>query len=355
MSNKKYDILVFIGRFQPFHNGHKSVIDRALELSEKVIVFVGSANRSRTGYNSFYFHERASVIHAAYAGPEADRIIIEPLDDVLYGDDLWIESVQEKVYDTILRTINPDNPHINLHGTKDVRIGLIGCEKDSTGFYLNMFPTWGNERVDFVDPINATDIRNAYFKDGIVDGHPVPDSVAKFLAEFKGSEEHSFLLQEMAYNEQYPENAKKYPRIEQAVDAVVVQSAHVLLIRRRSYPGKGKWALPGGFVNPDETFQNAMLRELKEETKIDVPEKVLRKSIETERLFDDPRRSDRGRIVTHAYLIKLENRSTLPKVKGSDDADKARWVPLAELDPLELFEDHYWIIQNLIRSVKDDA
>ena len=59
---KQYDYLVFIGRFQPFHNGHASVITKALELANKVIVLAGSANRPRYWYNPFTFDERKQTI-----------------------------------------------------------------------------------------------------------------------------------------------------------------------------------------------------------------------------------------------------------------------------------------------------
>ena len=61
MTDKKYDYLVFIGRFQPFHNGHKRVIDHALELSKKVIVLVGSVDQPRCTRNPFTFQERKDI------------------------------------------------------------------------------------------------------------------------------------------------------------------------------------------------------------------------------------------------------------------------------------------------------
>ena len=349
MSDKKYDVLVFIGRFQPFHNGHKVVVDHALNLSERVVVFVGSANRSRSERNPFTFEERKQMIRASYSDGENDRIMIMPLDDIMYNDDRWVESVQTKVYYSVLQSINPDNPHIALHGTNDAKVGLIGCEKDGTSFYLKLFPTWGSEKVEFQNPINATDIRNEYFAQlSNRRKYPVPDAVHGLMEEFEDSEHYEYVTNEIEFNWDYKETVKKYPRIEHTVDAVVIQSAHVLLIRRRSYPGKGKWALPGGFVNPDETLVKSAIRELKEETKIKVPEAVLYGSIVKEKTYDDPHRSDRGRIITQAYLIRLRDETSLPKVKGSDDADKARWVPLGELNPVDFFEDHYHIIQDLV-------
>jgi bifunctional NMN adenylyltransferase/nudix hydrolase len=116
-------------------------------------------------------------------------------------------------------------------------------------------------------------------------------------------------------------------------------------------PGKGLFAIPGGFINPGETLENAMIRELREETRIKIPEPVLRGSIIASEVFDDPNRSRRGRTITHAYLIHLKNEKKLPHIKGSDDADKAIWVPIDALDSSTLFEDHYRIIKKMIKHV----
>jgi bifunctional NMN adenylyltransferase/nudix hydrolase len=131
------------------------------------------------------------------------------------------------------------------------------------------------------------------------------------------------------------------------VDAVVVQSGHILLIERKAQPGKGLMALPGGFLDANETLKSAVIRELREETRIKVPAPVLAGSITKTQVFDDPYRSARGRTVTHAYLIELKG-DKLPKVKGGDDAAHAFWVPFAEVKPEMMFEDHFHIIQALV-------
>tara|TARA_R110000851_G_scaffold81495_1_gene179059 strand:+ start:1797 stop:2846 length:1050 start_codon:yes stop_codon:yes gene_type:complete len=349
MATRKYDALVFIGRFSPLHNGHTRVIDTALELADKVIILVGSANQGRSMRNPFTFDERKQIIQETY---NEQRLDVQPLNDVMYNDNRWIEQVQGIVAS---RTTVGDN------------IGLIGCKKDNTSFYLELFPTWGNESVEHVDNINATDIRELYWGYGATRnswsphtgtdsepneiGRSVPDPTLRFLQEFETTDTFTDLRNEKQYIEVYKTSVKQYPRIEHTVDAVVVQSGHILLIRRRAVPGKGLWALPGGFPNPNERLEDAMLRELREETKIKVPEPVLRGSIKSSKTYDDPNRSARGRIITQVFHIALPQQTTLPKVKGSDDADKARWVPLNELDPKELFEDHYFIISDLIGGV----
>ena len=59
---KKYDAIIFIGRFQPIHNAHVEIIRKASELTDKVIVVVGSANQPRTFKNPFSYEERENLI-----------------------------------------------------------------------------------------------------------------------------------------------------------------------------------------------------------------------------------------------------------------------------------------------------
>lgn len=98
----------------------------------------------------------------------------------------------------------------------------------------------------------------------------------------------------------------------------------------------------------NETLEDGMIRELREETKIKVPDPVLRGSIVNVRTFDDPNRSTIGRVITQAFHIKLTDRIELPKIKGSDDAEKAKWVPISDLREDMMFDDHYHIIQYFI-------
>jgi len=107
------------------------------------------------------------------------------------------------------------------------------------------------------------------------------------------------------------------------------------------------WALPGGFLNQEETMLDGCIRELKEETKIKLPVPVLKGSIKESKTFDAPNRSARGRTITQAFFIDL-GVGELPKVKGSDDAAKAFWVPFNKVKQEKMFEDHFHIIDNFI-------
>ena len=336
--SKKYDTLVLIGRFQPLHNAHLEIIKRSTALCNKLIIITGSAAQPRTYKNPFTSAERAQMIKAATGGLSL-QIVIESNIDTMYNDQAWAVRVQ-----AIIR--NNTNPLD--------KIAIIGHKKDDSSFYLDMFPQWEYENVDEIAPLSAVNIRDLYFKRNanmeFIRG-VVPESTFVYLDAFKDTEAYEQIIREreflIEHNKQYA--SLKYPPIFSTADAVVFCSGHVLMIKRRAEPGKGLWALPGGYVNAntDKSVEDAAIRELREETMIKVPAPVLRGSIVRSKVFDAIDRSPRGRIITHAFYIQLPD-GELPKVKGSDDAEKARWVPIAEVRSEECFEDHFEILQHFL-------
>lgn len=352
----KYDYLVFIGRFQPFHEGHQRVVDRALSLSKKVILLLGSSNVARSPRNPWTFIERVDMIASVY--PEevaAGRIVMRPLGDFTYNDTEWVAQTQQ-IVNAVISDIPGNTKNVTLHGLSSVKIGLIGCNKDHSSYYLKLFPTWGSEAVVFLNPINATDIREAYFRrSSKIDGDLVPEEIYNFLERWWDTDAFETIKKEVAFLEEYKKQWADSPYAPTfvTVDAVVVQSGHILLVRRGAQPGKDQLALPGGFLDGHELIEDAVLRELREETGLKVPEPVLRGSIVDRKVFDHPERSSRGRTITHAHLIKLADQTSLPKVKGGDDAAAAFWMPLAEVreTPNLFFEDHWFMIQNLVSEL----
>jgi bifunctional NMN adenylyltransferase/nudix hydrolase len=344
----EFDALVFIGRMQPFHLGHKAVIDEALKRAKEVIVVVGSSFAARNTRNPFTFEERKAMIDAVYtdefnyAGAQGNvktpRVKVVPVSDYPYDDNKWVAAVQNVVNGAISWSADP------------VKIGLIGHEKDGTSYYLKIFPTWGSVSVPNVGGINATDIRMSLFEGSSRYAFDVMPKEAFIHLEYlwlKNSDIPT-LKQEYQMIKKYKEawKAAPFPPTFMTVDAVVVQSGHILLVKRGDMPGKGLWALPGGFLNQDEKMLDGAIRELKEETKIKVPVPVLKGSIKSSHTFDAPNRSQRGRTITQAFFIDLGFDDKLPKVKGADDAEKAFWVPLSEVVSQrdKFFEDHFDII-----------
>ena len=336
--SRKYDTLVLIGRFQPIHNAHLEIIKRATALCNQLVIVTGSAAQPRTYKNPFTSAERAQMIKYA-AGGLSMLISVEENPDTIYNDQAWAVRVQALV---------------SKHTKPGDKVGIIGHKKDDSSFYLDMFPQWGFENVELIEFLSAVNIRDLFFKRDVnmsfIKG-VVPESTFNFLVEFKATPEYEQIIRErefvINYKKQYA--SLPYPPIFSTADAVVIQSGHILLIKRRAEPGKGLWALPGGYVNAntDKSVEDAAIRELREETMIKVPAPVLRGIIVRSKVFDAIDRSPRGRIITHAFHIQLPD-GELPKVKGSDDAEKARWVPIAEVRSEECFEDHYEIIQHFL-------
>ncbi|AMX02565.1 bifunctional nicotinamide-nucleotide adenylyltransferase/Nudix hydroxylase [Microbulbifer thermotolerans] len=347
---KTYDFAVFIGRFQPFHAGHLKVVEEGLSRAEHLIVLIGSAFQPRNLRNPWTHEEREAQIRACLPAEDNRRLICLPLMDVPYNDELWVRNVQTSVNGIV--TAHHSVPH------KPPKIALIGHRKDHTGFYLSLFPQWDSVGIGNFNGISATAIRERIFSDNatgqlhdLEESRVLPPPVAQALHSFvEADPAYQAIRKEAEFVAKYKASwaAAPYPPTHVTVDAVVVQSGHVLLVKRRAYPGRGLWALPGGFVDPHEKLVDACLRELREETRLKVPAPVLKGSIRRQKVFDDPHRSARGRTITHAFYIELEPNSQLPKVKGGDDASHAKWVPLGALNPREMFEDHYAIIQSLM-------
>lgn len=342
---KKYDYIIYIGRFQPPHLAHIQTIKKASKLARGVLVLAGSANQPRTIKNPWSHQEREEMILSSLPDDIRAHVSVLPLHDKMYNDQEWVKQVQNII-----------SGYDGADGKKP-KIGIIGFAKDDSSYYLKMFPQWEFIDVGNIEDIHASDIRELYFdKDSDYDfetkiGRNLPVGIHDYLKAFQLTEDYEKLTAEFSFIEKYKAAwaLAPYAPIFVTVDAVVVQSGHVLLVRRRAEPGKGLYAMPGGFLNNDEKIEDAVIRELREETKIKVPEPVLRGSIKAKEVYDKPDRSLRGRTITHASLIELQP-GELPKVKGGDDAEKAKWVPISVFEKMEgqMFEDHFYIIKSMI-------
>jgi 8-oxo-dGTP diphosphatase len=131
----------------------------------------------------------------------------------------------------------------------------------------------------------------------------------------------------------------KYPRPALTVDAIVFvndeNGTSVLLIERGIEPFKGKWALPGGFVNIDELLETACMRELKEETGLEV------KSMKQFKTYDAINRDPRHRTISVVHSVEIPKKAI---VKGGDDAAHAKWFPVNNLPGMAF--DHSEILSD---------
>ncbi|GGZ53593.1 NUDIX hydrolase [Streptomyces inusitatus] len=126
--------------------------------------------------------------------------------------------------------------------------------------------------------------------------------------------------------------------VDLAVLTVRAARLHVLLVRRGEAPHRGAWALPGGFVRPDESAGAAARRELAEETGLS-GSTVRHLHLEQLRTYSEPDRDPRMRVVSVAYAALLPD---LPEPRGGGDAAHARWTPREDAAPLAF--DHERIL-----------
>ncbi len=123
-----------------------------------------------------------------------------------------------------------------------------------------------------------------------------------------------------------------------AVDGVLIKGNKILLIKRKNEPFKGKWALPGGFVEYGEKVEEAVLREFEEEVGIKARIKKLLG------VYSDPARDPRGHIISIVFLLEAEG-----EPKAGDDAADAKFFSLDKLPPLAF--DHEKIIRDAVRAM----
>ncbi|MGF6770753.1 bifunctional NMN adenylyltransferase/nudix hydrolase [Paraburkholderia sp. GAS199] len=342
-SIRRFDATVFIGRFQPPHRGHLQVLRQALASASQVCILIGSTDKPRTIKDPFSFDERREMLASMLSEEERARITIAAVQDSTYNDNDWLRWTQDAVA-------------AQLGETAGRKIALIGHEKDASSYYLRMFPQWELIEADATEDISATEIREQLFaeRSNSFVQWAVPAPVFAWLEQFRKRPEFAQLKSEAEFIAGYKRKwaAAPYAVTFVTVDALVVHSGHILLVRRRSEPGRGLWALPGGFVNQDERLEAACVRELREETGLKIPEPVMRGSLKDRQVFDHPQRSLRGRTITHAFLFHFPV-GELPRVKGSDDADKAQWIPLNVLATMRnvMFEDHFDIAHHFLSKL----
>lgn len=351
---RKYQFAIFIGRFQPFHNAHLKIALNGLELADHLIMVIGSHACAPSTRNPWTSEERSSMIHLGLPPDQHHRVTVAAVRDYLYNDNIWLRELQNQVNRIIRQTTDDAYP----------KVILIGHHKDDTSYYLNLFPQWKFQEESTIrfdagrkDEISGTQIRHSFFTNGRTGNNQlicpvgdlnVPPAVQTSLEAYRDTQDFLDIQKEFEYLTNYKNQWRDspFPPTFNTTDAVVIRSGHVLIVKRGRRPGKGQYALPGGFLNQRESIVNGMLRELAEETNILVHKDDLRKAICDQRVFDHPERSARGRILTHAFCLNLGD-GELPKVSGADDADEALWMSLLEVGVNErcFFEDHLHIIQ----------
>lgn len=166
---ERFDDLVYIGRFQPFHLAHMQTVKIALQQSDRVILALGSAQNQRNIKNPFSAAEREQMILSNFSVSEQQRIRFVPIIDV-YNDLKWVKLVKDQV-DTVTEPRS--------------KVGLIGHFKDDSSYYLELFPEWTLLELESLkNAISATPLREAFYRGEIVESE-FPQGTIAFLQQFK--------------------------------------------------------------------------------------------------------------------------------------------------------------------------
>ena len=128
-----------------------------------------------------------------------------------------------------------------------------------------------------------------------------------------------------------------------STDCVVFAGSAVVLIKRKNPPFQGQYALPGGFVEEDETVEEACIREAKEETNLEV------KNLRLIGVYSKPGRDPRGRTVSAAYLAEAD----ISTLKAGDDAADVELV--SDWQNKDLAFDHREILQDTVELINNKS
>lgn len=131
---------------------------------------------------------------------------------------------------------------------------------------------------------------------------------------------------------------KKYRNPIPTVDAIIQKSSFLLLIKRQNDPYKDTFALPGGFVGEGETVEEALVREVFEETSLEIH------PIEILGVYSTPTRDPRGHMMTVVFITITYG----GELSAGDDAKELHWIPLDNINNIDLAFDHKLIIKDYI-------
>ncbi|WBY02641.1 NUDIX domain-containing protein [Ramlibacter tataouinensis] len=321
-------------------DAHLSLVRAALERAPRCTLFVRRAHLAPTPANPFGWELRAEWLRQALRPTDAARVDLQPLREH-WDEPRNLQAMQQ--------ALGPAETVCWISAGP-----LLDSEDLPAG--------WSHARVapdDPDDPIVGW-LHRLYEADApgaVLDtlAGQLPPACRDALREWTGSAAFDTVRADWRQiaSERKAWSVAPYPVVLSTVDAVVQAGGRVLLIRRGRPPGRGLWALPGGFLEPAEETLHAALRELVEETGLPVSMRQMRQALRGSRVFDHPERSQRGRVISHAFFFDLGEEPP-PPVQAGDDAAQAAWVPLAHLPALQaqLHDDHFHIIECFLGALE---
>lgn len=183
---ERYNLAVYIGRFQPFHLAHLEIMRQALKIADRLLVVIGSRNKGRrTSKNPWTWDERKEMIIRGLeqSGVVTHQVYVKSVFDVPGDDEAWFEQVHEQIAgvinDHVIDQFDEDQP--------DPKVTLIGHVKDNSSWYLQTFPRLVYSPAAVPEELlhlNATDVRVAIIEDRPVWQKMVPPGTKEFLQDW---------------------------------------------------------------------------------------------------------------------------------------------------------------------------
>ena len=325
---------IIIGSFQPFHNGHKELIEYALTQVETVHIFFHDKDE-KVGINKFWStSENLHQIRELF-DDRLNRFTFNSISKPKYNEKAWIEKLG-----SIFKVI--ESPII-FTADEDATVVYLKHEYNIPYFKYNSPVDMSSERLRkaFLNNVPRKEIAE-YLPPAILDSLDA-------IVNNTNTNRLDKLLADDKFAKDYAESAKKYTPFFVTADVILIHHNRVLLVTRGKNPGLGLRAFPGGFVDHNERTYDAALRELTEETCINIPVLDLKKRFVKTKTYDDPKRSLRGRVITHAYLFDV---SDIPldtiKFNAADDAAEVYWYDIRDMNAEMMFEDHADILWDML-------
>jgi len=330
-----FDIVVQIGTFQPWLHAHQLALNSALRQAPRVALVLACATQAPSVRHPFSLEQRTELLRRSIPREQQSRLILFALRETQPPGRDWqalLEALQpagEGLARLAIQT-EPGLPPAD-------RPGAVALPYPAD---RDIAAAW--RQGVLASPSNSSTVLPA----------AASSQAAVWLAEWLEGTQCVRLREEWQAleHDRLAWSVAPYPVTKVTVDCVIECAGHVLLIQRGRAPGRDLYALPGGFIDLDETLLQAAHRELAEETGLDLGQEAPRASA----VFDAPWRSQRGRVITHAYHFVLEA-DRPPAARAGDDAAQARWIPLGRLPSLEgrLHDDHALILAHFLEPLRN--